>query len=147
LIVSYRFDFGDGTTPVSQTSPTVTHTYAAGNWTAVVTAADNAGATASSSAALTVAVATVEPRFSPNPFRNTGTLSFTTTRAGRVRVDITDVSGRLLRTLVKTVGGEGVHSLGFDGLSYYGRQLAAGLYFYRIETPDGMKTGHFVLLR
>ncbi|TMQ55907.1 MAG: PKD domain-containing protein [Candidatus Eisenbacteria bacterium] len=147
LIVSYRFDFGDGTTPVSQTSPTATHTYAAGNWTAVVTVADNAGATASSSAPLTVAAVMVEPRFSPNPFRNSGTLSFTTTRAGRLRVDITDISGRLVRTLVKTDGGDGLHSLRFDGLDYDGRRLATGLYFYRIETADGMKTGQFVLLK
>ena len=147
LIVSYRFDFGDGTTPATQTSPTATHTYAAGDWTAVVTAADNAGATASSSAPLTVAVVPVEPRFAPNPFLNSGTLTFTTTRAGRLRVDITDVSGRLLRTLMKTDGRDGLHSLRFDGLDYGGRPLAAGLYFYRIETPDGMKSGHFVLLK
>src|SRR5439155_16894536 len=43
-IASYRFDFGDGTVVGPQASPTATHTYAAGNWTATVQVADSGGA-------------------------------------------------------------------------------------------------------
>ncbi|MGH7740584.1 MAG: right-handed parallel beta-helix repeat-containing protein [Candidatus Eiseniibacteriota bacterium] len=43
-IVSYYFDFGDGTTVGPQASPYTTHTYAAGNWTARLIATDNDGA-------------------------------------------------------------------------------------------------------
>src|SRR5262249_44192497 len=49
-ISSYQFAFGDGGTAGPQSTPTATHTYAAGHWTATVTVTDNAGASASASA-------------------------------------------------------------------------------------------------
>src|SRR6185503_1966220 len=53
-IVSYRFDFGDGTSAGPQSSSVANHTYAAGSWTARVTVTDNQGATATASASVTV---------------------------------------------------------------------------------------------
>jgi len=51
-IVSYRFDFGDGTRVGPQASPEAKHTYAAGHWTARVDVTDDRGATSSASAAV-----------------------------------------------------------------------------------------------
>lgn len=42
-VTSYTFNFGDGSAPVTTSSPTVTHTYNGGNFTASVTVADHAG--------------------------------------------------------------------------------------------------------
>jgi len=43
-IVEYRFNFGDGSTPVTQTTPKISHTYiAAGSFTASVVVKDSAG--------------------------------------------------------------------------------------------------------
>src|SRR5204862_488806 len=53
-IASYRFDFGDGTVVGPQSSPTATHTYAAGRWNCTVVVTDNGGATGSASAVVTV---------------------------------------------------------------------------------------------
>ena len=53
-IVSYRFDFGDGTVVGPRSGPNALHTYAAGQWTASVTVTDDLGATASASVAVTV---------------------------------------------------------------------------------------------
>jgi len=58
-IVSYRFDFGDGTVVGPQAGATASHTYAAGSWTATVLVTDNAGGTASASAP--VIAAAVDP--------------------------------------------------------------------------------------
>jgi hypothetical protein len=52
-IVAYRFDFGDGTVVGPQASPTATHTYAAGLWTARVTVEDESGAQATTSTQIT----------------------------------------------------------------------------------------------
>ncbi|HXS81901.1 MAG TPA: PKD domain-containing protein, partial [Methylomirabilota bacterium] len=56
-IVSYRFDFGDGTTAGPQSSSQADHTYAAGTWTATVTATDNRGATGTATAGVVVTAA------------------------------------------------------------------------------------------
>ncbi|HUF85535.1 MAG TPA: PKD domain-containing protein, partial [Acidimicrobiia bacterium] len=43
-IAAYEWDFGDGTPPVTTTTPTVTHVYAhPGSYTATVTATSSAG--------------------------------------------------------------------------------------------------------
>ena len=51
-IVSYRFNFGDGTIVGPQAEATATHTYAAGNWTARVVVTDDHGAADSTSVAV-----------------------------------------------------------------------------------------------
>ncbi|HXJ67888.1 MAG TPA: PKD domain-containing protein, partial [Verrucomicrobiae bacterium] len=53
-IVSYLFDFGDGTRVGPQHSPQAQHTYAAGHWTARVDVTDDGGATASALATVDV---------------------------------------------------------------------------------------------
>src|SRR5947208_3760215 len=60
-IVSYRFDFGDGTVVGPQPGTTATHTYAAGNWTASVLVTDSGGATATKSVAVAVAGRNLRP--------------------------------------------------------------------------------------
>ena len=52
--LTYTFAFGDGTIVGPQSSPTATHTYEAGNWTATVRVTDSYGATASISANVAV---------------------------------------------------------------------------------------------
>jgi PKD repeat protein len=54
-IVSYLFDFGDGTRVGPQASPDATHTYAAGHWTVRVDVTDDGGATASAFATVNAA--------------------------------------------------------------------------------------------
>jgi PKD repeat protein len=53
-IVSYRFDFGDGSSAGPQSSSVASHTYGAGNWTAKVTVADDKGAAATAFASVSV---------------------------------------------------------------------------------------------
>jgi uncharacterized repeat protein (TIGR01451 family) len=58
-IASYTFRFGDGSTPVTQSSPTVSHTYrAAGTYHASLTVTDSRGAESTNT---TDAVVTVTP--------------------------------------------------------------------------------------
>jgi len=62
-VVSYHFDFGDGTMAVGpQASPTATHTYAkGGNWTLTLSVTDNAGIAASTSTRVLVTGTTAAP--------------------------------------------------------------------------------------
>lgn len=61
-IASYTFDFGDGSPPVTQASPTVDHTYnAAGEYPARLTVTDSRGKMSTNPAQVTISVTTSGP--------------------------------------------------------------------------------------
>jgi hypothetical protein len=84
----------------------------------------------------------------PNPLNPVGVLSFRTASPGRVVVKMFDLRGRLVRTLLEAPLLEaGAHEVRIDGRGERGRPLASGVYFYRIETPDGATTGRIAILK
>ena len=83
----------------------------------------------------------------PNPFNPRTTISFNTTRAGRVTARIYDVSGQLVRTLADGVLDGGSHSLVWNGSMESGRRAAAGVYFVKLRSPDGESSRRLVLMR
>lgn len=84
---------------------------------------------------------------SPNPLNPRGVLSVTTSRAGRLRVRVFDVQGRLVRTLADGRAEAGSHDLEVDGMDEAGRPLGSGIYFYVAETSDGTVRGRFAILK
>ncbi|HYQ96439.1 MAG TPA: T9SS type A sorting domain-containing protein [Candidatus Eisenbacteria bacterium] len=84
----------------------------------------------------------------PNPANPEGTLSFYVAQAGPVSVRLFDKGGRLVRTILDTPAlGVGSHHLALDGRGDRGATLASGVYFYRIETLEGLATGRFAILK
>jgi PKD repeat protein len=62
-VVSYTFDFGDGTTPVTQPAPTISHIYnATGSYTAKLTVSDSYGAQNTNVASLNIQVSAPPPQ-------------------------------------------------------------------------------------
>jgi N-acetylneuraminic acid mutarotase len=72
----------------------------------------------------------------PNQFRAHTTMPYSVPWPGRVTVSVTDVVGRAVRVLIDDVQGAGHHSVDWHGRDDKGRQLADGLYFYRVEWED-----------
>ncbi len=88
------------------------------------------------------------PRVLPNPMRGSGQLRFGTSREGAVRVDIFDLSGRMIGTPVNEAharAGEFVIPIGSPNGGT--GSLSPGLYFYRVRTPDGTSRGRFMVRR
>jgi hypothetical protein len=84
----------------------------------------------------------------PNPVTPDATLTFATPRAGRVKVSLFDTHGRLVRSLLdESMLPAGYHDLRLDGADSGGRKLPSGIYFYRIETSQGARTGRFAITR
>ncbi|HEV8479160.1 MAG TPA: right-handed parallel beta-helix repeat-containing protein [Candidatus Eisenbacteria bacterium] len=83
---------------------------------------------------------------SPNPIRATGALTFSLPRSGRVQAVVVDASGRVVRRLIDhDQATAGFHSV---PLNTGGRDpLVAGVYFYRVESADGTRSGRFVVTR
>lgn len=82
----------------------------------------------------------------PNPFSAETTLRYAITRPGRVRIDLYDVSGRWVRSLLDAESAPGVHRITWDGLDAGGKVVRPGQYAYRIETSYGTRTGKILRL-
>ena len=70
----------------------------------------------------------------PVPFRTTLQLAVDLPRAGRVQLEVFDVRGRRVRTLLERDAGAGTHSVQWDGRDERGRELGAGIYFVRMQS-------------
>jgi hypothetical protein len=83
----------------------------------------------------------------PNPFAGTTMLRFDLPRDSQVRLDIFDVRGRLLKTLVDNSVPAGRYSIGWDGRDATGQKVASGVYYYRIQTGEWTDTKTMVHVR
>ncbi len=78
----------------------------------------------------------------PNPFSHTATLQYSLSAPGPVRLDVFDLAGRRVATLVEGVQAAGTHTALFEGTA-----LASGVYLYRIEASGESVTGRMTLVR
>lgn len=84
----------------------------------------------------------------PNPMPGSGVLSFVTSKPGSVKVDLFDSRGRHVRGLLSdTSAPAGPQDVAIDGRDEVGHNLASGVYYYKITSPDGVISGRVVLLR
>ena len=81
---------------------------------------------------------------SPSP--DAATLYVTTSTSGPLSIRLYDAHGRLVRTVLdQPFAAAGLHSASLRVPG--GRALASGVYFYRVEGVDGLKSGRVVFLR
>jgi hypothetical protein len=83
----------------------------------------------------------------PNPFKSSTTISYEMPAAGQVRLEIFDVSGRTVATLVDQAQPGGVYSVVWNGKDNSGRDLAGGVYFYRLSTGGRELTQKMMFLK
>ena len=75
----------------------------------------------------------------PNPFNPQAVVTFVTTRPGAIRAQLYDTAGRLVRTLLRDEPMDaGTHDLPIVARNDTGTTLSSGVYFLRIEGPDGV---------
>ena len=84
----------------------------------------------------------------PNPLNPRGTLSFRTESLGFVTARLFDLQGRCVRVLLqRQTLAPGNHQLPIDGRDDAGHDLASGVYFYRVDSPDGPARGRIVVAK
>jgi hypothetical protein len=83
----------------------------------------------------------------PNPFNPQTTISFTHAERARATLSVYDVKGRLVRTLVDEMIGEGYQERVWDGKDASGSQVGSGVYFYRLTAGDKTLTKKMVFLK
>lgn len=82
----------------------------------------------------------------PNPFRRGTAIRYVLPAAGRVRLDIFDVAGRQVATLVDADRAAGEWIKHWDGCSGGGERLPGGVYYCRLSSGPVMVTRTMVLL-
>lgn len=83
----------------------------------------------------------------PNPFRTQTTLRFALPKEVDVRLDVYDLLGRRVQTLVDGRMTAGVHTLQWNGDARNGQELASGTYLVRLHAGDQMRTMKMVLVK
>jgi hypothetical protein len=83
----------------------------------------------------------------PNPFNPATRVGYDLPRATAVRIEIFDVSGRRVRTLLNARVEAGSWDVIWDGRGDDGRLVASGSYLYRMQAADFIQTRKLTLLR
>jgi hypothetical protein len=83
----------------------------------------------------------------PNPFNQSTKIEFTLSRSGFVSLNIYDLLGRRIRTLVSENLSPGYKSVFWDGKDNYGKEVASGTYFYQLRVGDFSEAKKLVLLK
>jgi hypothetical protein len=84
---------------------------------------------------------------SPNPFNPHVSIVYRIGLEAPVRLQIYDVTGRLVRTLVDGPVAAGEHTVAFDGRNAAGSSAASGVYFLHMETPEIMQVRQLTLIK
>lgn len=78
----------------------------------------------------------------PNPFNPVTTIHYTLAQPTHARIEIYDVLGRRVATLVDELQTEGTHSVQWNGAGY-----ASGLYVYRLQAGEFSHTKKMILMK
>jgi len=84
----------------------------------------------------------------PNPLNPSAVLTFSTTRAGAAKVQLFDMQGRLIKTLLdQSTTAAGYHDVQIDGRDATGNRLASGVYYVKIQSVEGTEAKAITILK
>ncbi len=83
----------------------------------------------------------------PNPFNAETLIPFQLIVAGLVRLDLYNVLGQQVRTLLNESREAGAYQLVWDGRDANGRALGSGVYLYRLQVGGDVQTRQLLLLK
>jgi hypothetical protein len=78
----------------------------------------------------------------PNPFNPTTTIKFELPQSESVRLEIFNIAGQKVATIIDAKMTAGSHDINFDA-----QKLASGIYFYRLSTPSVSLMKKMALIR
>jgi hypothetical protein len=78
----------------------------------------------------------------PNPFNPSTTIHFGLPIETHVVLNVYDIKGHLIETLV-----DAKKPAGFYNISFNGHKLASGVYFYRLSTPDHETVSKMIIVK
>jgi len=83
----------------------------------------------------------------PNPFNSSTTIEFTLPNNGETSLEIYDIGGRKIAEPVIGFARSGLNRITWNGTDESGRQIAGGLYFYRVISGNNSADGKMIYLK
>jgi PKD repeat protein len=162
-VLSYTFSFGDGSDPVTQASPTISHQYTSPSGanpyiatltvkdkkcslqsvniaSVLITARSGVGVTPQLPSRLRIAPAT-------NPSHGQVAFQLELDRDGQVSVQVLTVDGRRVAEVMNAWMPAGRHALNWRAMGKAGSHLPAGVYMVRAKSGDRVAFTRVILMR
>jgi hypothetical protein len=83
----------------------------------------------------------------PNPFNPSTVIAFSLPRAGHVRLDVFNLLGQKVRTVVSHDYPAGNHRVIWDGTDDDGHKVSSGVYFYRLDNGDESRSRKMTFIK
>ena len=83
----------------------------------------------------------------PNPFNPSTTINFTVPNMTEVKINVFDINGRLVNTLINSSLTSGQHSVVWNGEDSAGNKASAGIYMYTLTSDEVSITNKMILVK
>ena len=83
----------------------------------------------------------------PNPFNPTTNINFSLKNASNVQIDIFNLKGQRVKTLISQTINAGEHSITWNGNDDSNSPVSSGIYYYKISTEFGEDTKKCILMK
>ncbi len=83
----------------------------------------------------------------PNPFNPSTTIHYSLERSERVKIEIFDVRGRLVTTLIDKMLPAGSYAVTWDGIKDLESVSSSGIYFYRMTAGSFVSTKKMLMIK
>ena len=74
-------------------------------------------------------------------------IQFNMPESGHVNIDVYNVRGQLIRSLVSDYIEKGVHNIEWNGTDDFGRTVSSGIYFYVMKTNEYQAARSMLLMK
>ena len=83
----------------------------------------------------------------PNPFNPSTTILFSIPSDDHIMINVYDISGKLINTLINNKINRGNHSVSWNGKDINGLDVSSGLYVYTLHGKDVSLSGKMMLMK
>ncbi|MFA7057509.1 MAG: T9SS type A sorting domain-containing protein, partial [Candidatus Cloacimonadales bacterium] len=83
----------------------------------------------------------------PNPFNPETTIAFNVPNSGLVKLEVYNLKGQKVKTLINDNLISGKHSVVWNGRDNNNKHVASGVYFYRLKSDGNSQTNKMILMK
>ncbi|MDD2651360.1 MAG: T9SS type A sorting domain-containing protein, partial [Candidatus Cloacimonetes bacterium] len=83
----------------------------------------------------------------PNPFNPETNIAFSLSERGQINIDIYNIKGQLVKSLVNGIMPAGRHIALWNGKDDNNKSVSSGVYFYRMQSSEYSSTKKMLLMK